>query len=74
MIPAAFDYQRRPPRRGPRRARGSDGAVKVLAGGQSLLPLLKLRLAFADRLVDIGRLDELKGVSELRTVGWRSAR
>ena len=33
--------------------------AKVLAGGQSLLPLLSLRLARPERLVDINRLDEL---------------
>ena len=37
----------------------------MLAGGQSLLPLLKLRLASADTLVDIGRLPGLKGVRRL---------
>ena len=42
---------------GPVRA---SGGAKVLAGGQSLLPLLKLRLASADTLIDIGRLAELK--------------
>jgi carbon-monoxide dehydrogenase medium subunit len=36
--------------------------TKVLAGGQSLLPLMKLRLARPERLLDIGRLDELRGV------------
>jgi carbon-monoxide dehydrogenase medium subunit len=36
----------------------------VLAGGQSLLPLLKMRLASAERLVDIGRLAELRGVRD----------
>lgn len=35
--------------------------TKIIAGGQSLLPLLKLRVAAADRLIDIGRLSELKG-------------
>jgi carbon-monoxide dehydrogenase medium subunit len=61
VIPAAFDYQR------PASldealtilANAGDG-TKVIAGGQSLLPLLKMRLASAERLVDIGRLDELK--------------
>lgn len=63
MIPASFAYTR---------AATLDEAVaavgagaKVIAGGQSLLPLLKLRLAHADRLVDIGRLAELKGVRQL---------
>ena len=40
-------------------------ADKVIAGGMSLLPLMKLRLASAERLVDIGRLEELKGVRQL---------
>jgi aerobic carbon-monoxide dehydrogenase medium subunit len=60
MIPAAFDY---------RRATSLDDALgalaggdaKVLAGGMSLLPLMKLRLAAPGALVDIGRLTELKG-------------
>jgi carbon-monoxide dehydrogenase medium subunit len=42
-------------------AAGSD--VKVLAGGQSLLPMMKLRLAAPAALLDIGDLAELKGVS-----------
>lgn len=60
MIPAAFDYVR---------ATSVDQALQVLAeggkalaGGQSLLPLLKMRLASAPRLVDIGRLEELRGI------------
>lgn len=36
--------------------------AKVLAGGHSLIPLLKLRLASPDALVDIGRIAELKGI------------
>jgi carbon-monoxide dehydrogenase medium subunit len=35
----------------------------VIAGGQSLLPMLALRVAAVDLLVDIGRLDELKEVA-----------
>ena len=38
--------------------------AEVLAGGQSLMPLLNLRLASAAVLVDIGGLDELKGIRE----------
>jgi len=64
MIPAAFEY---------RRATSLDDALKaiaggdakVLAGGMSLLPLMKLRLAAPATLVDIGRLTELKGVRKL---------
>ena len=36
--------------------------AKVLAGGQSLIPMLALRLAVFDHLVDIGRIDDLVGI------------
>jgi carbon-monoxide dehydrogenase medium subunit len=36
--------------------------AKVLAGGQSLVPMVSLRLAYFDHLVDIGRIDDLRGV------------
>jgi carbon-monoxide dehydrogenase medium subunit len=39
-----------------------DGDVKVLAGGHSLLPLMKLRLAQPSALVDIGRIEGLAGI------------
>ena len=37
--------------------------AKVLAGGHSLIPLLKLRLAAPPALIDIGRVAELKGIA-----------
>ena len=37
--------------------------AKLLAGGHSLIPLLKLRLAAPSALIDIGRIDGLRGVS-----------
>lgn len=40
----------------------SDAEAKLLAGGQSLIPLMKLRLASMPLLVDIGRLPELHGI------------
>jgi len=63
MIPAPFDYAR---------AGSVDEAIellgredaKVIAGGHSLLPLLKLRFARPSLLVDIGRLDDLRYVRE----------
>ena len=65
MIPAAFDYQR---------AESLGDAVdlltrhgddaKLLAGGHSLLPLMKLRLATPSVLVDIGRLRDLAYITE----------
>jgi carbon-monoxide dehydrogenase medium subunit len=61
MIPAAFDYAR--PASLDEALKSLSGGGKAIAGGQSLLPLLKLRLAGADRLVDIGRLAELRGIT-----------
>ena len=43
-------------------AAGED--AKVLAGGQSLLPLLRLRLAAPTTVVDLGGIAELRGVRE----------
>jgi carbon-monoxide dehydrogenase medium subunit len=64
MIPNAFDYQRASSLDEALGLVGTPG-TKVIAGGMSLLPLMKLRLANPDRLVDIGRLKELKGVRRL---------
>ncbi len=63
MIPAAFDYM------APRTlaellnalASGGEG-TRPLAGGQSLIPMLKLRLGAADRLVDLGRIPDLRRI------------
>ena len=63
MIPAAFGYHRATSVDDALEAiAAAGGGAKVIAGGQSLLPLMKLRLATADSLVDIGRLAELRGV------------
>jgi aerobic carbon-monoxide dehydrogenase medium subunit len=65
MIPAAFDYHA--PATVPEAiallSRFGD-AAKVISGGQSLLPLLKLRLGAAEHLVDIGRIPGLEYVRE----------
>jgi len=65
VIPAAFDYER---------AESADHAVellgqhgedaKLLAGGHSLLPLMKLRLARPSVLIDIDRLSDLAYIRE----------
>jgi aerobic carbon-monoxide dehydrogenase medium subunit len=47
--------------------------AKVLAGGQSLIPMLALRLAVFDHLVDIGRIDELKGIERRNGSLWVGA-
>ena len=65
MIPAEFDYVK---------ATSVDAAVaalaehgdeaKLLGGGQSLLPLLRLRLSYPTVVVDICKVDEMRGVRE----------
>jgi carbon-monoxide dehydrogenase medium subunit len=62
MIPAAFAYVRPTTLDEALGLLAGGGDAKVLAGGQSLLPLLKLRLAGAARLIDIGRIGELRGI------------
>ena len=42
---------------------GSGGETRIMGGGQSLGPLLNLRLARPERLVDLGRLDELRSAT-----------
>jgi carbon-monoxide dehydrogenase medium subunit len=70
MIPAAFDYVRPGSVTEALQALGNGSNVKILAGGQSLLPLLKLRLAETGTLVDISRLSELRGVRTLPGGGF----
>ena len=64
MFPAAFDYKAPASldeALGILAERGDE--AKVMAGGQSLIPLLKLRFASPALIVDIGRLSGLKGVT-----------
>jgi carbon-monoxide dehydrogenase medium subunit len=65
MIPAAFGYSRPASLDEAFRILREHGdTAKILAGGQSLLPLLKLRVAHTEHLVDIGRLRELAFIRE----------
>ena len=65
MIPAKFDYVKPGTIDEAVRALADGGDdAKVIAGGQSLLPLLRLRLAYPDLLVDLGGLVELRGVTD----------
>ncbi|GGT24093.1 FAD binding domain-containing protein [Nonomuraea spiralis] len=64
MIPAQFDYVRPESLADACRELASDEDAKALAGGQSLLPLLRLRLAYPSKLVDLGRLPGLSGVHD----------
>jgi carbon-monoxide dehydrogenase medium subunit len=62
VIPAEFGYVRAASAADASAALAADPDAKLLAGGHSLLPLMKLRLATPSLLVDIGRLDELRYV------------
>ena len=65
MIPAAFDYERAGTIEEALAILGEHGdEAKVLAGGHSLLPLMKLRLAQPSLLVDIGRIADLRFIRE----------
>ncbi|MGW5680715.1 FAD binding domain-containing protein [Nonomuraea sp. NPDC003754] len=64
MIPAQFDYLRPTSLREASEALAADEDAKVLAGGQSLLPLLRLRLSYPSLLVDVSRIEELAGIRD----------
>ena len=67
MIPVAFDYLRPSTVDEALTAlRDAGDDAKVLAGGQSLVPVLRLRMAAPGLLVDLGGIGELRGVRDDR--------
>ena len=71
MIPAAFDYVRASSlAQAIDLLRDDPDGTKLLAGGHTLLPALKLRLASPELLVDIGGIAEIKGI-EISETGVR---
>jgi carbon-monoxide dehydrogenase medium subunit len=71
MIPAEFDYVAPDTLDGALRALADGGEdAKPLAGGHSLVPLMKLRLAFPSLLVDLRHVPGLRGV-ERADGDWR---
>jgi aerobic carbon-monoxide dehydrogenase medium subunit len=65
MIPASFDYVRPSTVDAAVAALASAGEdAKVLGGGQSLLPVLRMRLAYPSVLVDVSRVEALRGVRD----------
>jgi aerobic carbon-monoxide dehydrogenase medium subunit len=64
MIPTSFDYVRAESVKDALKVLSEGDGSKVIAGGHSLLPIMKFRLAQPPRLVDISRLEELKGITE----------
>ena len=75
MIPGTFDYHA---------PSSVDEAIellsslgdeaKILAGGHSLLPMMKLRFANPAHLIDLNRIDKLRGVREQGRQGHGSRR
>jgi len=65
MIPAGFDYHSPRSVADAVKLLGQLGPeAKLLAGGHSLLPMMKLRFAEPGHLVDLGRIAELRGISQ----------
>jgi carbon-monoxide dehydrogenase medium subunit len=64
MIPAPFEYERVASVEDAIQVLSGAPDAKIIAGGHSLLPLMRLRLARPSLLVDIGRIGELKYVRE----------
>ncbi len=65
MIPAQFDYVKPSSIDEAVRAYAEAGEdAKILAGGQSLLPILRLRLAYPELVIDLGGIPELTGVTD----------
>lgn len=63
MFAPEFDYYRAGSVAEARELLTTHPDSKVLAGGHSLIPILKLRLAAPSALIDIGRIDSLRGIS-----------
>ncbi len=64
MIPAEFDYEVADSVEHAIELLGTNAETRLIAGGQSLLPLMKLRLSAPLLLVDLGRVEGLSGVRE----------
>jgi len=63
MYSANFDYHRARSLADVHQLLAANPGAKLLAGGHSLIPLMKLRLAAPPAVVDIGRIPELRGIS-----------
>ena len=64
MIPVAFEYERATSIDDAIAKLAASGGGKLIAGGHSLVPLMKLRLSEPGRLVDIARIPGLSGIKE----------
>jgi carbon-monoxide dehydrogenase medium subunit len=65
VIPAAFDYKAPTSLNEALQLLGEGGDdAKIIAGGQSLLPVLRLRLAAPELVIDLAKIDSLKGIRD----------
>jgi carbon-monoxide dehydrogenase medium subunit len=65
VIPAPFDYVRPASVAEAVSALGAAGEdAKLMAGGQSLIPVLRLRMSYPSTVVDLGRVPEMRGVRD----------
>jgi aerobic carbon-monoxide dehydrogenase medium subunit len=64
MIPAQFDYVAPTSLEEALAALAQSEDAKIIAGGQSLLPVLRMRLNAPELVVDIGKIDALRGVRD----------
>jgi carbon-monoxide dehydrogenase medium subunit len=64
VIPTSFDYARATSLDDAIAKLGAGGGAKLLAGGHSLIPLMKLRLSEPTTLIDIARIPDLSGIRE----------
>jgi len=64
VIPTSFDYARATSLDDAIAKLGAGGGAKLLAGGHSLIPLMKLRLSEPTTLIDIARIPDLGGIKE----------
>ncbi len=64
MYPDSFDYYPATSVAEAHQLLAAHPGAKLLAGGQSLIPIMKLRLASPEAVIDIGRVAELRGISK----------
>ena len=65
MIPTAFEYSRATSVDDAlAKLRAANGAGKLIAGGHSLIPVMKFRLSQPETLIDIARIPELRGIQK----------
>ena len=69
MIPTTFEYVRAASLdEAVAKLKAANGGGKFIAGGHSLVPLMKLRLSEPQLLIDISRIPDLAGISDLSSL------